>query len=161
MKTEKKKSWFPVYFMRPTLLAYKSSQGYYKKGPLQTNIAQEPLPASVSLSVQWASRGTKGDRVSRGRGVQPDCSSRAGGPCGGGGPSESLQPGLRPGVQRLSSQPSPASSSRGRVLKPPHQAGCLARTSAAVIICELLYSQGMESAFNHFTGVGIHIHIEK
>lgn len=57
-------------FMRPTLLAYKSRQRHYKKGPLQTNPAQETLPASVSLSVQWASLGTKWDRVSRGPGME-------------------------------------------------------------------------------------------
>ena len=92
--------------MRPTLLAYKSSQGHYKKGPLQTSIAQETLPASVSLSVQWASRGTKWDRVSRGPGMEPDYSSHPGGQCGGGVTSESLQPGLRLGLQCLSNKPS-------------------------------------------------------
>ena len=108
----KKKSWLPVHFMRPTLLAYKSSQRHYKKGPLQTNIAQEPLPASVSLSVQWASLGTKWDSVGRGPGMEPDASSHTGGQCGGGVTSDSLQPGLRLGLQCLSNKASLSFSSR-------------------------------------------------
>lgn len=98
--------------MRPTLLAYKSRQRHYKKGPLQTNPAQETLPASVSLSVQWASLGTKWDRVSRGPGMEPDYSSHSGGQCGGGVTSESLQAGLRLGLQCLSNRRASVFSSR-------------------------------------------------
>lgn len=147
LKTEKSHGFQGVLWGQHYLYI-KAGKDILRKGHYRP-ILPRKLPASVSSLFSGLPLGTKWDRVSRG-------------PWNG---AALWQPprravwwrrheweltGLRPGLQCWATRQASVFS-HVMVLKPPqHQVGCLARINAVVIICELLYSQGIESALNPF-----------